>query len=62
MIKVGSTVKRRVSDVPQKNEELGIVIANVTVGNIRLYEDWFWVLFGDRKYRMFKEELEEVEC
>ena len=48
--------------MPQKNEELGIVIANVTVGNIRLYEDWFWVLFGDRKYRMFKEELEEVEC
>lgn len=62
MIKVGSLVRRRVNETGQKYDELGVVVANVTLGNIRFYEDWFWVLFGGRKYRMFRGDLEEVKC
>ena len=67
MIQVGNLVKWiSVADenTPGWREEnrdmVGLVYERVRDGNIRLYEDWFWVLFGEQKMRVFRKDLEVI--
>jgi hypothetical protein len=46
----------------ENRDMVGLVFERVRDGNIRLYEDWFWVLFGEQKFRVFRKDLEEVKC
>lgn len=67
MIQVGNLVKwisAANKNTPGWREEnrdmVGLVFERVRDGNIRLYEDWFWVLFGDQKYKVFRKDLEVI--
>ena len=67
MIQVGNLVKwisAANKNTPGWREEnrdmVGLVFERVRDGNIRLHEDWFWVLFGDQKYKVFRKDLEVI--
>ena len=67
MIQVGNLVKwisAADENTPGWREEnknvVGLVYERVRDGNIRLYEDWFWVLFGEQKMRVFRKDLEVI--
>ena len=67
MIQVGNLVKwisAANKNTPGWREEnrdmVGLVFERVRDGNIRLYEDWFWVLFGDQKHKVFRKDLEVI--
>ena len=67
MIQVGNLVKWIPSadkNTPGWREEnkdmVGLVFERVRDGNIRLYEDWFWVMFGENKCRVFRKDIENV--
>ena len=66
-MKVGNLVKWLPSaneNSPGWREEnkdmVGLVYERVRNGNIRLYEDWFWVLFGEKKAKVFRKDLEVI--
>lgn len=68
MIKVGALVRwisAADKNTPGWREEnknmVGLVYERVRDGNIRLYEDWFWVSFGEQKARVFRKDLEVVK-
>tara|TARA_A200000159_G_scaffold164436_1_gene194063 strand:- start:5740 stop:5946 length:207 start_codon:yes stop_codon:yes gene_type:complete len=65
VIQVGNLVKwisaanKNTPGWREENKDMvGLVYERVRDGNIRLYEDWFWVLFGEQKMRVFKKDLE----
>lgn len=67
MIEVGNLVRwvtTANSSTPGWREEnkdmVGVVFERVRTGNIRLYEDWFWVLFGEQKARVYRKDLEVI--
>ena len=67
MIQVGNLVKwisAANKNTPGWREEnkdmIGLVFERVRNGNIRLYEDWFWVMFGENKCRVFRKDIENV--
>ncbi len=67
MIQVGNLVKwisaadKNTPGWREENKDMvGLVYERVRDGNIRLYEDWFWVLFGEQKMRVFRKDLEVV--
>jgi len=45
----------------ENRDMVGLVFERVRDGNIRLYEDWFWVLFGENKCRVFRKDLEVIK-
>ena len=45
----------------ENRDMVGLVFERVRNGNIRLYEDWFWVLFGEQKFRVFRKDLEVIK-
>lgn len=67
MIQVGNLVKwvsaanKNTPGWREENKDMvGLVYERVRDGNIRLYEDWFWVLFGEQKMRVFRKDLEVI--
>jgi len=67
VIQVGNLVKwisaadKNTPGWREENKDMvGLVYERVRDGNIRLYEDWFWVLFGEQKMRVFRKDLEVV--
>ncbi len=65
MIQVGNLVKwisaanKNTPGWREENKDMvGLVYERVRDGNIRLYEDWFWVLFGEQKAKVFRKDLE----
>lgn len=67
MIKVGTLVKwtsaanKNTPGWREENKDIvGLVYERVRDGNIRLYEDWFWVLFGEQKAKVFRKDLEVI--
>ena len=67
MIQVGNLVKlisaagKNTPGWREENKDMvGLVYERVRDGNIRLYEDWFWVLFGEQKAKVFKKDLEVI--
>jgi hypothetical protein len=45
----------------ENRDMVGLVFERVRNGNIRLYEDWFWVLFGEQKFRVFRKDLDVIK-